>query len=167
MQKTEVTDIAGNRKVIGCIGCAIQNGGAESPGGLIAESVHFTAGQDYEIPISGFVIVASKRHIQSIDEFTESEQKDFIEFLCRVRKALREALGVKVVYLIQEEDTSSHFHVWMFPRYGWMREKFGAKIESVRPIMEYARKHLKTSENLGEVAATTEKLRHYLENKFL
>ncbi len=163
MPKTEVTDIAGNKKVIECMGCAIQKGEVQSPGGLIAESRYFTAGQDYEIPILGFVIVASKRHIQSIDEFTDDEQKDFIEFLCRVRKAMRQALGIEVVYLIQEEDTSNHFHIWMFPRYGWMQEKFGAKIESVHSIMEYARTYLKIPENLKGVSEATKKLRDYFE----
>lgn len=133
----------------------------KSPGGLIAESEHFTAGQDYEIPIPGFVILASKRHLQSVDEFTEAEQKDFIEFLCRVRKAMREALGIDVVYLIQEEDTSDHFHVWVFPRYDWMTEQFGKKIQSVRPIIEYVREHLQTPENLKKVDEVIEKLRTY------
>ncbi len=163
MQKREITDIAGNKKELTCIGCAIQHGEVQSPGGRIAESAHFTAAQDYEIPIPGFVILASKRHLQSVDEFTDDEQKDFVEFLCRMRKAMRQALGIEVVYLIQEEDTSDHFHVWMFPRYPWMAEKFGKKIQSVRPIMEYAREHLKTPENLKRVGEATEKLKQYFQ----
>ncbi len=161
MQKREITDIAGNKREIGGIGCAIQNGEVQSPGGRIAESAHFTAGQDYEIPIPGFVIIASKRHVQSVDEFTEDEQKDFIWFLCRVRKAMRQTLGIEVVYLIVEEDTSNHFHIWMFPRQDSLAEKFGTKIQSVRPVMEYARESLKTPENLKAVDEATEKMRKY------
>ena len=166
-QKREIIDIKGNKKQIGCLSCAIQKGEVESLGGLIARSNHFHASQDYEIPIPGFVILFSKRHIQSVDEFTEEERKDFIEFLYRLRKAMRQILNIQVVYLIQKEDTSHHFHVWIFPRYDWMAEKFGRKIQSVRPIMEYARENLKTEENLKKVEEATEKLKNYFKKEFV
>ncbi len=162
-QKREIEDIKGNKKELGCLGCAIQNGEVESPGGSIAATKYFDAYQDYEIPIPGFVILASKRHLQSMDEFTDEERADFIDFLCRVRKGMREALDVQVVYLIQEEDTSHHFHVWIFPRYDWMTEKFGKKIQSVRPIMEYARENLKIPENLRKVDEAMEKLKVFFQ----
>ncbi len=166
-QKREIVDIKGNKKQIGCLGCAIQSGEAESSGGSIATTKYFDAQQDYEIPIPGFVILASKRHLQSVDEFTQEEREDFIEFLCRLRKTIRQALDIQVVYLIQEEDTSHHFHVWVFPRYDWMVEKFGREIQSVRPIMEYARENLKTEENLKKVDEATEKLRNYYQKEFV
>ena len=150
------------KKEIACLGCAIQSGEVETPGGVIASSEHFEAQQDYEIPIPGFVILTSKRHLVSFDEFTKDEQQDFIKLLCRVRKGMREALGVNTVYFVQEEDTQHHFHVWLFPRYGWMTEEFGRKINSVRPIMEYARKHMKTADNLVKVDQATQKLRQFL-----
>ena len=165
-QKREIEDIKGNKKQLGCLGCAIQNGEVESPGGSIASTKYFDAHQDYEIPIPGFVILASKRHLQSVDEFTEEERLDFIEFLCRLRKTMRQAFDVQVVYLIQEEDTSHHFHVWIFPRYDWMAEKFGRKIQSVRPIMEYARENLKTTENLKKVDEAMEKMKTYFQEEF-
>jgi diadenosine tetraphosphate (Ap4A) HIT family hydrolase len=118
----EITDIAGNKKRVKCLSCAIEKGGVARHGGSIASTAHFDAHQDWEIPIPGFVIVASRRHLQSIDEFTDEERGDFIEFLCMVRRAMREALDIQTAYLIQEEDTSDHFHVWMFPRYEWMAE---------------------------------------------
>lgn len=165
-QKREIIGIGGNKKQIGCLGCAMQKGEVESPGGSIASTEYFDAHQDYEIPIPGFVILDSKRHLQSVDEFTGKERQDFIEFLYRLRKAMREAIDVKVAYLIQEEDTSHHFHVWMFPRYDWMAEKFGRKIQSVRSIMEYAREHMKTAENLKKVDGATEKMRNYFQKEF-
>jgi len=165
MEKRTIIDIHGNKRELGCLGCAIRNGEVESPGGLIAETACFVAEQDYEIPIPGFVILASKRHLQSVDELTDEEQKDFIEFLCRVRKGMRRALGVEVTYLIQEEDTSSHFHVWMFPRYDWMTEQFGKKIQSLRPIIEYAREHLKTPEDLKKVDEATQNMKEYFQKE--
>ena len=159
--KREITDINGATKNIACFGCAIQKGKVTSPGGSIAESQYFYAHQDYEIPIPGFIILASKRHLQSVAEFTDAEQGDSIQFLCRLRKAMKEALSISVVYLVQEEDTSHHFHTWMFPRYPWMQEQFGRKVQSIRPIMEYAREHMKTEDNLKEVSNATQKLKQY------
>lgn len=157
----EITDLKGRTKKIACIACSIQSGEVENPG-AIAESEYFVAEQDYEFPIPGFVIVASKRHVQSIDEFSDDEQRDFIKFLCRLRLSMRKALAIEHVYIIQEEDTTtSHFHVWLFPRYEWMKEKFGRKIESVKPIMEYARKNMKTENNIQEVEIATQKLKQF------
>jgi diadenosine tetraphosphate (Ap4A) HIT family hydrolase len=159
--KKEITDIKGRTKNIACIACSIQSGEVENPG-LIAESEYFVAEQDYETPIPGFVIVVSKRHLYSIDEFIEEEQRDFIKFLCRLRKTMREALNIEHVYVVQEEDTtSSHFHVWLFPRYLWMKESFGSKIESVKPIMKHAIENMKDSDNLNEIDNATQKLKQF------
>lgn len=58
---------------------------------------------------------------------------------------MREKLNIEDVYFFQNEDSSSRFHVWIFPRLKWMNE-FGKKIQSVRPIMEYAKEHMSTEE---------------------
>ena len=159
--KHEITDLKGRTKKIACIACSIQAGEVENPG-AIAKSEYFVAEQDYEFPIPGFVILVSKRHLQSVDEFTEAEQQDFIKFLCRLRLGMRKALDIEHVYIVQEEDTTtSHFHVWLFPRYQWMKDKFGRKIESVKPIMEFARGNLKTETNLQAVDTATQKLQQF------
>ena len=158
-EEKNIVDLTGKTKKIACLGCDRENGLIDL--GNIVKSEYFDAHQDYEIPIPGFVIISSRRHIQSIDEFTDDEQQDFIRFLCRLRSAQRQFLGIEVIYLVQEEDTSHHFHVWMFPRYDWMEEKFGRKIQSVRPIMEYARENMKTEANIQEVEAATQKLKQF------
>lgn len=140
-----------------CISCALQRGELETIGGIIATTNYFEARQDYSVPIPGFIIIASKRHIKSIDEFTPEERSDFIEFLYALRKRMREQLGVQIVYLIQEED-ATHFHLWLFPQYDWMK-KFGSKIKSVKPIMQWAKEHLQTKENLDAVKKAVEKLK--------
>lgn len=159
----EITDIKGNKKEISCIACAIQSGTAEAPDGVIATSLYFQAEQDFEIPIPGFIIIASKRHIFAVDEFTDDEKLDFINFLTKVRSAMRTTLHIEHSYMILEEDTtSSHFHIWLFPRYDWMKEKFGTKIESVKPIMKWAIENLKTDNNLSDIKFATQELRDHL-----
>jgi diadenosine tetraphosphate (Ap4A) HIT family hydrolase len=160
--KKQITDFTGKTKLIGCLGCDQHNGVIENPSGFIFRTDDFGAHQDYEIPIPGFIIVDTKRHIQSIDEFTTEEKSNFMEFLIKIRKALREVLKIEIVYLVQEEDSSDHFHLWMFPRHQWMEKEFGRKIQSVRPIMEYARQNLKTKENIDKIRTANQNLKDYL-----
>jgi diadenosine tetraphosphate (Ap4A) HIT family hydrolase len=166
MKKKLIVDIHGHAKKIACLSCATQNGEVEPPGGSIFTSKYFDAHQDYEIPIPGFVIITSKRHLKSVDEFTDAEQRDFIKTLCRLRLAMRKALGIKIVYLFEREDaTISHFHIWLFPRYSWMEKKFGLRISSVKPILEYARENLKTPSNIKKVETAIKKLKQFLGTK--
>ena len=162
--KTEIVDYKGNPTKVSCLGCARENGEMERIGTVLTTK-HFDAHQDFEIPIPGFIIISSRRHLQSVDEFTDQEKFDFIDTLIAVRSGMRKALDIDVVYLIQEEDTSHHFHVWVFPRYDWILEQFGKKTPSLRPIMEYARENLKTLDNLKKVEEAVSKLKSYFDLK--
>ena len=96
MAKIESAD--GVKKDIDCIGCAIQRREIESVGGNVAETKNFNVQQDYEIPIPGFMILASKKHLKGIEDFSEKERKEFIDFLFRVRKSMTLVLNVDNVY---------------------------------------------------------------------
>lgn len=155
-----IIDIYGKKHKVGCLGCDLRKGKISGVG-VVLSTKYFEVGQDTEIPIPGFMILSSKRHVVGIADLTIAEQKDFIKTLIKVRKAMKQVLGIKVVYLFQNEDTDSHFHVWMFPRLKWM-DKFGRKIQSLRPIIEYAREKLKTKKNLEKVEKDRNKLKKYL-----
>ncbi|MFA6460596.1 MAG: hypothetical protein WCV73_05150 [Patescibacteria group bacterium] len=155
----EMVDYKGNVEKIACLACAREQGEINS--GEIARSKYFDAHQDCFVPIPGLVIISARRHIQSFAEFTDREQRDFIKFLCRTRLAMKQALGVKVIYLYHREDTEHHFHLCLLPRHGWMK-KFGTKTESVRPIINYAKKKFKTRNDIMKVEAATEKLKQFL-----
>lgn len=155
----QITDISGTIVEIECIGCAIAQNKVEVRGGSVIRTEHFDVSQDFEVPIPGFMIIASTRHLRSIDDFTEAEAAEFMRILQITRKLQREVLNIDSVYLHQEEDTSDHFHLWMLPRYEWMTEKFGRKVESVRPIMDYARNELKTDENFAQLDESTRRLK--------
>lgn len=155
----QITDISGNVVEVECIGCAIAQGAVKVRGGSVINTKYFDVSQDFEVPIPGFMIIATKRHLSSVDEFTDEEAVEFTRILRGTRKIQHDVLGIDSVYIHQEEDSSDHFHVWMLPRYHWMEEKFGRKIESVRPIMEYAKNELKTDENLAELDKSVEQLK--------
>lgn len=149
---TKITDIHGKQVEVECISCALEDGEITLPVGVVAQNDSFALEQDFEVPIPGFLVLRSRRHMYAVDEFTEAEQQDFLRLLVAARSALREAANVQTVYLVEEEDTtSSHFHLWMVPIYPWMTEKFGRGIAHVKESMNYAQTELKTPANLAEV----------------
>ena len=157
-----IEDYTGKQVTVECLGCMYRERGTNVPG-FIVDTDLFHAHQDFVIPIPGFVILTTKRHIKSVDEFTPEESRQFMDILIRIRKALRSALGIKTVYLVQEEDAlSGHFHLWIFPRYDWMEEKFGREMQSIKPILEYALEHMKTEENTRSIHEAVKKLCNYL-----
>lgn len=158
-----IENFKGERKEIGCIGCTIEKGDVKNDF-VVLQTKYFTVAQNFEVPIPGFLILSTRRHIKSIEELNQGEKKEFADVLIKTRKTLRKILKIDTVYLHQEESTEQHFHVWIFPRYKWMK-KFGTQIESVRPIMKYAKENLKTKDNLEKVKIILKKLKDYFSEK--
>lgn len=158
-----IEDFTGAKKEMMCIGCACTEAGQDVPGYVI-ETELFHAHQDQEVPIPGFVILSTKRHIESIADFTDAEASEFIILARRIRQAQRDVLGIEHVYLIEEEDTADHFHLWLLPRYEWMKDEvqFGRKVGSARNVLQYAQEHMKTAENIVLVKESADKLRDFL-----
>lgn len=122
---------------------------------------YFDVHQDWEVPIPGFFIIASLRKIKSISEFTDEEANEFIDLIRNIRKGMKDILKIKEVYLFQNEDTGHDFHLWMFPRHDWM-EKFGKKIQSVRPIINYAKENMLDDNVAGEVKEYVQKMKNFM-----
>jgi diadenosine tetraphosphate (Ap4A) HIT family hydrolase len=132
------------------------------PNETILVTKFFDVHQDWFIPIPAFFIIASRdNNKRSIEKFTEEEAKELGEVIRHVRIGMSKVLDVENVYLFQNEDSEYGFHIWIFPRYSWM-DKFGRKIESVRPIMNYAKKYMATNENIEMTKEATAKMRNYL-----
>ena len=140
-----------------CMGCAISRGEIEIPGGIIYE------GKYPEIPIPGFFIINVKRHINSFSELSKEERTEIGNVIVYAEKALKELNIVKEVTLVQEER-SKHLHIWIFPNYNWMNEKFGKGITYLRTISEYAQKNI-NEDGIKEVLNVIEKTRKYF-NKY-
>ena len=122
---------------------------------------HFDIHQDWDIPIPSFFIIASIRKVNSIADFTKDEIKEFSELLYKLRKGMRDVLGIEDVYLFQREDSGHGFHLWVFPRHAWM-EKFGRKAESIRPIINYAKDNMMSEEVFQEVRDAVRKIKEYM-----
>lgn len=163
MSQRIIENYLGEKIAVKCIGCLHNEQGDSAPG-MVKVTQLFHVHQDFEVPIPGFVIVATRRHVTSIDEFTDDEAKEFVDTIRHIRRAMRETLGIENVYLIQEEDTEDHFHLWMLPRYEWMQDeqRFGRKVSSARTVLDYAKQHMKTPENVELVESLIVKLRDAL-----
>ena len=142
-----------------CTGCSVVNGELIPVGGIIYETRNFVLAQDAEVPLKGFLIIQSKKHINSIKSFDKEELDDLSELIYKTRIALEELDICEEVTIVQEER-SKHFHIWIFPYYDWMKEKFGKGIKFLRDINEYVINNT-TDKEKKEVLDTVEKLKKY------
>lgn len=154
------TDFMGNNWKFDCIGCRMGTHELTPPGGLIYETENFYINPDPEVPINGFLIVNTKKHLKSITEFTKEERIELIELTNIAIKALKD-LGITEEVTIVREERSFHFHLWIFPTHDWMTQKFGKGITYIRDICHYARENA-TGDDKKEILNTVEKVREYI-----
>jgi diadenosine tetraphosphate (Ap4A) HIT family hydrolase len=141
---TRTRDFLGQEWNIECMGCAVANGTISVPGGIIQKTDHFVVHQDPLIPLPGFLVIASLRHIQSMAEMTNREDEEFAHLLKTTHHAIKEMTKIEHLTIIQEES-SIHFHMWFFPWTNAVVEKFGPpSLSKIRDIMVDLRKQILT-----------------------
>lgn len=156
----ERKDILGNEIKSECVGCAIVKGEIQLPGGVIYDGKSIILASDPEIPIPGFLIITSKRHIQSFSELSSEERAEIGDTIVLAERALKYLKIAETVTLVQEER-SKHFHIWIFPNQEWMQEKFGYGLQYYREINSYAREN-KTDEDVRKVISVAEEIKEYM-----
>ena len=154
-------DFLGNKWEYNCMGCAIAKNEVALPGGIVYEGNYSILGADPEIPIPGFLVVSSKRHVNSFSELNKEERYEFIDIISLAEKAMRELKITEEITLVQEER-SKHLHVWIFPNYPWMKEKFGKGITYLREISEFAQNNVNEN-GINEILSVIEKIKKYFE----
>lgn len=154
-------DILGNDINYECMGCAIGKGKMELPGGVIYKGRSAVLAADPEIPIPGFLVITCKRHIHSFSELNKEERDEIGDIIALAEKAIKELQVSQELTLVQEER-SKHLHIWIFPTYDWMVEKYGRGITFLREIMEYSKEHA-TKNDIQSVIDTVQKLKVYFE----
>ena len=154
-----MSDIINNK----CTGCSVSNKEIPLVGGFIYETENFILLQDPEVPLKGFLIVQAKKHLNSLINFNEEQQIELIKLINKSRMALNELNICKEVTIVQEER-SKHFHIWLFPNYEWMQEKFGKGVKYLRDINEYIIENA-TANDKEEVLKTVEDLKRYFNDE--
>ena len=155
-------DFLGNTWEFDCLGCAIARQELPVPGGFIHRSGQFCVHQDPLIPLPGCVVIASTRHIHNLAEMIEPEYAEFSTLVRQTHAAIKQAIPVASLTLIQEEH-SGHFHLWFFPWLPDILEKHGEpSLAEVREITaEVSRKPIPAAQ-WGELEKTISRIRTYM-----
>ena len=155
-----IEDLTGKKQNLNaCLGCEIINENLTPFGGILYKDNEFAITQDFELPINGFIIISSVRHIEKFTELNESEQVKLINLINRTLNILRENNVAEEFNIILEEKKGIHFHIWLMPRHKWMKDKFSKILKNIKEIQEYAVKNMKTAENFNEILKTCEILK--------
>ncbi|MEN8173323.1 MAG: HIT family hydrolase [Chloroflexota bacterium] len=140
MKKT--ADFLGKEWHIDCMGCAVGDGSMLVPGGMIQRTEHFCVHQDPLIPLPGFLVIASLRHIRSISEMQDGEYEEFSVLVKTTHQAIKDATKIEHLTIVQEES-SKHFHLWFFPWTENVIEGYGQpSLTKIREIMRDYRKQV-------------------------
>jgi diadenosine tetraphosphate (Ap4A) HIT family hydrolase len=133
------------------------------PNDKVIITEYFDIHQDWNVPIPGFFIIVSTKGRISLDEFNDEEANEFFALVRKLRRGMREVLRIKTVCFFQDEGTYHRlFHLWIFPRYEWM-DQFGVKIESIRPIVNYAKENMINEDVFRDVKDMARKMKDYMQ----
>ncbi len=133
-------DFLGNDWDISCMGCAVVDGSMSVPGGYIQKTQYFCVHQDPLIPLPGFLVIASLRHIRSISEMQDAEYNELSHLIKTIHHAIKEVTKIEHLTMVQEES-SVHFHLWFFPWTHEVIERYGQpSLTKIREIMADQRK---------------------------
>ena len=164
MMKTR--DFLGNEWNIDCMGCAISDGSMLVPGGFILKAQYFCVHQDPLIPLPGFLVIASLRHIRSIAGMDELEYEEFSKLVRTTQHTIKEVSRVEYLTIVQEES-SIHFHLWFFPWKKDIIEQYGQpSLTKIRGIMSDYRDRQVSEKEWGELENSIEKIKTLLRNVF-
>ena len=145
-----------------CMGCAkaenMTNKNINQ--GEIIKTKNFDISQDFELPINGFIVIGSLRHVESINEMTCQEKQELITLIDVLLSALKKLNVCQQYNVIWEEKDSCHFHVWLMPRHSYLLEATGRNItKAIGDVFEFAKNNLRTEENISEIYNTIAKLK--------
>ena len=145
-----------------CMGCtkAMNRDNTNINPGEIIKTKNFDISQDFELPINGFIIIGSIRHIESINEMTPEEKQELITLIDVVISSLKKLNVCSQYDVVWEEKDNNHFHVWLMPRHKYLLDAIGGNIlKKVGELFTYAKEHLRTEENLNDIYDTITNLK--------
>ena len=157
-------DFLGTEWEIDCLGCAIRDRSMLVPGDIILRTEHFIVHQDPLVPLPGFLVIASLRHIQSIEEMDKCEYEQMTWLVRITHRAIKQVTKIEELTLIQEES-SKHFHLWFFPWTRKVLDGYGKpSLAKIRDIMGDFRKQPLSTREWVELEKTIEQIRIMMES---
>lgn len=150
-----------------CLGCFVVNNFENHNflSGQILKTRSFTVAQDFELPINGFVVISSNRHLLSINEMTSEEKIELITLIDIVISSLKKLNVCPEYDVVWEEKDTCHFHAWLMPKHKYLLEAIGSNImKKIGQTFNYAKANLRTEKNLKTIFETIKVLRKELES---
>ena len=151
-------------KYVGCPGCAYANHEFSLPCGIAYENERFIISQDWELPIKGFFVINPKRCVEKLNELTREERTEMFDLLDKTIVILRENNICDRFDVIFEEKENRHFHIWIMPRYEWMKELVGDIIANIDQVFNYAKSNFRNEDTYKEIKRITEVVKRNFEN---
>lgn len=101
-----------------CAECAAIRGDRLPEGGFLFENPDFVVhGVLGGSPLPGWIVIAPRRHLESIAELSARQQARWFELAALVDQAQRAALGAEKVYIALFAEVIPHLHLHLVPRY--------------------------------------------------
>ncbi len=144
------------------MGCSVSNLSMLVPGDFIKQAKYFCVHQDPLIPLPGFLVIASLRHIQSLSEMQRSEYEEFSGLVRITHQAIKDVTKIEHLTIVQEE-ISPHFHLWFFPWTQIVLERYGQpSLTKIREIMTDYKRQLISEAEWKELERSIENIRKIL-----
>ena len=132
------------------------------PGGFIKRTQYFCVHQDPLIPLPGFLVIASLRHIQSLSEMQGAEYEEFSALVRITHQAIKDVTKIEHLTIVQEEN-SAHFHLWFFPWTQIVLERYEQpSLSKIREIMTDYKGQLISKAEWKELETSIENIRKVL-----
>lgn len=77
----------------------------------IVRTNYFDVVHAFNTSLLGWVVLVVRRHIESVDEFTEDEARELGTLIRHVSAALKAILGCSKTYIMQFAEKPGHHHV--------------------------------------------------------
>lgn len=148
----------------GCPGCAFARHEFSLPCGIIFENDNFTLAQDWELPIEGFLVVSTKRHVEKFEELTTVERHELFDIVDKAIAKLRNNNICDRFNVIFEEKEDRHFHVWIMPRHKWMKDLVGNITEHIGIVFKYAKENFRGKETYDKINEISLIMKKEMEN---
>ena len=83
----KIIDLTGKEQELnGCMGCEVACGNLVPFGGVLYQDEQFVITQDVELPINGFIIISTVRHIEKFTELTDDERMNLTNLINKTLK---------------------------------------------------------------------------------
>lgn len=133
-----------------CLTCQF-NKGITTPGGIVFQTKHWLCDHSFDTPLPGFLILKTRRHVESFAYLTQEEACEFGIVLFKLTKALKQVLHPEKIYILKFGEVVKHLHFWLIPRTTEVLKNCGKGPESVMKIIEFYRSNFSIKDKKAEI----------------